>query len=304
MNETKNTLNGEREPERYDLHMHSTSSDGMNTPTELARLAAERGLAGFALTDHDTAAGLGEAAREAERLGLAFLPGVEISTRAGGKDIHMLGYLFDPSDEKLSERLEGLRGVRDRRNDLILERLRELGVEITLEEVRDRGGRPLKPDESVGRPHMADVLVRKGYAVDLRDAFDKYLAEGAAAYVSPPRISPQDAADWIREAGGVPVLAHPGLYGDDDLVRAVLAEAKPAGIEVRHPDHGADDEARYRKLAEEYGLLTSAGSDYHGVRQGKVFHGELGGYTVGTAEVEALRRAASSADRGCWKAGG
>ncbi len=285
---------GEKEPARYDLHMHSTASDGMNAPAELARLAAERGLGGFALTDHDTTAGLGEAAEEAARLGLDFIPGVEISTRAGGKDIHMLGYLFDLSDAKFLERLEGLRGVRDRRNDMILERLRELGVEITLEEVRERSGRPLKPGESVGRPHMADVLVRNGYAVDLRDAFDKYLAEGAAAYVSPPRISPKDAVDWIREAGGVPVLAHPGLYGDDDLVRAVLADARPAGIEVRHPDHGADDEVRYRKLAEEYGLLTSAGSDYHGVRQGKVFHGELGGYTAGTAEAEALRRAAAS----------
>ncbi|OWA36896.1 phosphatase [Saccharibacillus sp. O16] len=276
---------------RYDLHMHSTSSDGMNTPTELVRLAAERGLAGLALTDHDTAAGVAEAADEAKRLGLDFVPGVEISTRSGGKDIHMLGYGFDPADVTFMERLTGLRSVRDQRNDRILERLRELGVEITLEEVQERSGRPLKPGESVGRPHMADVLVRKGYAVDLRDAFDKYLAEGAAAYVSPPRISPREAAHWIREAGGVPVLAHPGLYGDDDLVRAVLDDAKPSGIEVRHPDHGAEDEVRYRKLADEYGLLTSAGSDYHGVRQGKVFHGELGAYTVGSAEVEALRRA-------------
>ncbi|MDO3409366.1 PHP domain-containing protein [Saccharibacillus sp. CPCC 101409] len=273
----------------YDLHMHSTSSDGMNTPAELAELAAERGLAGFALTDHDTVAGVPEAAAAAERSGLDFAPGVEISTRAGGKDIHMLGYFFDPSDGKFRERLAGLRGVRDLRNDLILERLRELGVEITLEEVKDRGGRPLGPGESVGRPHMADVLVRKGYADDLRDAFDKYLAEGAAAYVSPPRITPREAADWIREAGGVPVLAHPGLYGDDALVREVLDDAKPAGIEVRHPDHSPEDEARYRLLAEEYGLLTTAGSDYHGVRQGKVFHGEIGKYTVETPSFITLR---------------
>lgn len=281
----------EKESGIYDLHIHSLSSDGMNTPTELIELAVKRGLAGIALTDHDTVAGLSEAAEEAARVGLDFVPGVEISTHAGGKDIHMLGYFFDPEDPEFLKRLDGLRGVRDRRNDLILERLRELGVEITLAEVRDRVGRPLKSGESLGRPHMADVLVRKGYAVDLRDAFDKYLAEGAAAYVSPPRISPVEAADWIREAGGAVVIAHPGLYGDDNLVRKVIHEAKPAGIEIRHPDHVPEDEARYRRLADEYGLLTTAGSDYHGVRQGKVFHGELGGYTVGEAAVSALRAA-------------
>ncbi|GGN96034.1 PHP domain-containing protein [Saccharibacillus kuerlensis] len=274
----------------YDLHMHSTSSDGMNTPTELVRLASERGLAGMALTDHDTVAGVRAAETEARLAGLDFIPGVEISTRADGKDIHMLGYFVDPDNKLFLERLAGLRSVRDQRNELILERLQQLGVEITLDEVKDRGGRPLGPGESVGRPHMADVLVRKGYASDLRDAFDKYLAEGAAAYVSPPRITPVEAADWIREAGGIPVLAHPGLYGDDELVRTVLEAAKPAGIEVRHPDHMSDDEERYRKLAEEYGLLTTAGSDYHGVRQGKVFHGELGAYTVEAAVVDTLRQ--------------
>lgn len=290
--------NPEKENGRYDLHMHSTSSDGMNTPSELVGLAAGRGLAGIALTDHDTVAGVGEAAEAAARAGLDFVPGVEISTRAGSRDIHMLGYFFDPADARLRQRLAGLRDVRDVRNDRILERLRELGVDITLAEVKDRGGRPLQPGESVGRPHMADVLVRKGYAVDLRDAFDKYLAEGAAAYVSPPRVSPVEAAAWIREAGGVPVLAHPGLYGDDALVRQVLAEAKPAGIEVRHPDHDPAAEERYRRLAAEYGLLTTAGSDYHGIRQGKVFHGELGGYTVEETRVAALRAAASAPESG------
>jgi len=275
----------------YDLHMHSTASDGMNTPKELVRIAAERGLRGIALTDHDTVAGLREAAEEAALVGLEFVPGIEISTRAGEKDIHMLGYFVNASDELFLERLAGLRGTRDQRNDLILERLRQLGVDITLDEVKERGGRPLKPGESVGRPHMADVLVRKGYAVNLRDAFDKYLAEGAAAYVSLPRITPAEAADWIRAAGGVPVVAHPGLYGDDGLVREVIGTAKVAGVEVRHPDHDAASEERYREMAREYRLITTAGSDYHGVRQGVVFHGELGEYVVEEGVVNALRSA-------------
>jgi len=277
----------------YDLHMHSTASDGMNTPKELVRIAAERGLRGIALTDHDTVAGLREAAEEAALVGLEFVPGIEISTRAGEKDVHMLGYFVNPADEIFLERLADLRGTRDQRNDLILERLRQLGVEITLDEVKERGGRPLKPGESVGRPHMADVLVRKGYAVDLRDAFDKYLAEGAAAYVSPPRITPAEAADWIRAAGGVPVVAHPGLYGDDGLVREVIGTAKVAGVEVRHPDHDAAGEERYREMAREYQLITTAGSDYHGVRQGVVFHGELGEYVAGEGVVNALLRMTS-----------
>ena len=290
---TKNEVSKDATPEhkRYDLHMHSTASDGMNTPKELVRLAVERGLRGIALTDHDTVAGVQEAAEEAKLAGLEFVQGVEISTRAGGKDIHVLGYFVNPADKLFLERLAGLRGIRDQRNDLILERLRELGVDITLDEVKDRGGRPLQPGESVGRPHMADVLVRKGYAVDLRDAFDKYLAEGAAAYVSPPRITPAEAADWIREADGVPVLAHPGLYGDDELVREVIGAAKVVGIEVWHPDHDAAGEKRYQEMAREYQLIMTAGSDYHGVRQGVVFHGELGEYVVGEDVVNALRSA-------------
>lgn len=292
MNKTNAALNDMKSNvESYDLHMHSTASDGMNTPKELVRLAAERGLKGIALTDHDTVAGVREAAEEAAISGLEFVAGVEISTRAGGKDIHMLGYFVNPDDLLFLERLAGLRGIRDQRNDLILERLRQLGVDITLDEVKARGGRPLKPGESVGRPHMADVLVRKGYAVDLRDAFDKYLAEDAAAYVSPPRITPLEAANWIREAGGVPVLAHPGLYGDDVLVREVVETAKVTGIEVRHPDHDAAGEQRYREMAREYQLIMTAGSDYHGVRQGVVFHGELAEYVVGEGAVNALRSA-------------
>ncbi|MCQ4086013.1 PHP domain-containing protein [Saccharibacillus sp. JS10] len=274
--------------------MHSTASDGMNTPTELVRIALERGLAGIALTDHDTVAGVQEAAKQAASVGLDLIPGIEISIRFQHTDIHMLGYFVNVEDEKFLERLSGLRGIRDQRNDMILSRLRELGIQITLEEVKERSGRPIKPGESVGRPHMADLLVSKGYAVDLRDAFDKYLAEGAAAYVSLTRISPSEAADWIREAGGVPVLAHPGLYGDDQVVRAVIESAKPIGIEVSHPDHDTEAVERYGKLAEEYRLLTTAGSDYHGVRQGKVFHGELGAYTVEKSSVEALRLNASA----------
>jgi predicted metal-dependent phosphoesterase TrpH len=266
----------------------------MQPPADNVRRAKEKGLEGVAITDHDTVAGLEEAIEEGRRLGIAVVPAVEISTRAGGKDIHVLGYFMDYRDEVFLGRLEKLRQARDARNDLILSRLRSLGVEITLDEVMATMGRPLAPDESIGRPHMADTLVQKGYAKDMRDAFDRYLAEGAPGYVSVPRVGPDEAIRWIRETGGVPVLAHPGLYGDDELVRTIVEETKPAGLEVRHSDHDAVDESRYAAMAAHYGLIATGGSDFHGARQGVIFHGDLGSRSVEGKVVEELRKAAAS----------
>ncbi|KOS02977.1 MULTISPECIES: PHP domain-containing protein [Paenibacillus] len=277
---------------RYDLHTHTQASDGMQPPADNVRWAKEKGLAGVAITDHDTVAGLEEALKEGKRIGINVVPGVEISTRAGGKDIHILGYFMDYRNKVFLERLEKLRQARDTRNDLILSQLRSLGVEITLDEVVATMGRPLAPDESIGRPHMADTLVQKGYAKDMRDAFDRYLAEGAPGYVSVPRVEPAEAINWIREAGGVPVVAHPGLYGNDELVRSIIEEAKPAGLEVRHSDHDAEAESRYTTMAAQYGLIATGGSDFHGARQGVIFHGDLGSRSVEGQVVEELRKAA------------
>lgn len=275
---------------KCDLHTHTQASDGMQRPADNVRLACEKGLAAVAITDHDTVAGVAEALEEGGRCGIVVVPGVEISTRAGGKDIHVLGYYIDCRDEVFLKRLNDLRSTREKRNVRIISRLQELGVQITLEEVLAGLGRELRPDESVGRPHMADVLVSKGYAKDMRDAFDRYLGEDAPAYVSVPRISPEEACGWIREAGGAPVLAHPGIYGDDDLVRRILEEAKPAGIEVFHSDHGEAEEERYQAMADQYGLIVTGGSDFHGARQGIVFHGDIGSRSVPVSVLGALKR--------------
>lgn len=234
-NETRlDELKGDRpeniDASRCDLHTHTQASDGMQPPEENVRLAKEKGLIAVAITDHDTVAGVKEALEAGEKYGITVVPGVEISTRAGGKDIHVLGYYIDPANELFLSRLEGLRETRALRNDAILSKLRGLGIEITLEAVVAGIGRELKPDESIGRPHIADELVRLGAATDMRDAFNKYLAEGAAAYVSPPRITPEEACDWIIEAGGSPVLAHPGLYGDDQLVRGIMERGLLKGL--------------------------------------------------------------------------
>ncbi|MUG44882.1 PHP domain-containing protein [Paenibacillus woosongensis] len=272
-----------------DLHTHTRASDGMNAPAENVRLAREKGLAAIAITDHDTVAGIEEALAAGKQYGITVVPGVEISTVAAGRDIHVLGYYIDTMDERLLGRLQRLRATREARNELILEKLHALGMPLTLQEIKDGLGRPLRPDESIGRPHIADALVRKGYAENMRDAFDRYLGEGKPAYASVPRIAPGEAMQWIREAGGVPVLAHPGLYGDDELVKRIIAQGQPAGIEVYHSDHGAADEQRYLEMAEEFDLIPTAGSDYHGVRQGVIFHGDIGSRTVPLSTLELLR---------------
>ncbi|MGO4787941.1 PHP domain-containing protein [Paenibacillus sp. 2KB_20] len=274
-----------------DLHSHTQASDGVNTPSENVQLAFDRGLGALAITDHDTVAGVEEALQAGERLNMVVVPGVEISTMACGTDIHVLGYYIDYRDPVFLERLAELRRTREKRNEKIMSKLRELGIELTMEEVIASLGRPLEPDESIGRPHIADALVLKGLALDLRDAFDRYLAQGAAAYVPQPRIHPKEACEWIREAGGVPVLAHPGLYSDDALVRTVIEEAAFKGIEVYHSDHGAAEEKRYLAMAEDYGLIVTAGSDYHGERQGQVFHGDIGSRQVSIQVLDQLQQA-------------
>ncbi|CAH1208493.1 MULTISPECIES: PHP domain-containing protein [Paenibacillus] len=281
-----------------DLHTHTQASDGMQPPAENVKLAKRKGLAAVAITDHDTVAGIAEAVQAGLEEGIDVVPGVEISTRAGGKDIHVLGYYMDPNDVRFLERLRGLREARDQRNHKIIAKLRELGLDITWQEVIDALGRPLQPDESIGRPHMADVLVRKGYAANMKDAFDQYLAEGKPGFVSVPRVTPQDACQWIREAGGAAVIAHPGLYGDDDLVRDILHQAKPDGIEVFHSDHGPEEERRYAQFAGEFDLIETGGSDYHGERQGVVFHGDLGSRTVSADVLAKLKAAAERNETG------
>ncbi len=278
-----------KEQERCDLHTHTYASDGMQAPKVNVQLAKERGLSALSITDHDTVAGMEEAMAAGEQYGIVVVPGVEISTRAGGKDIHVLGYYVDYKDVQFRLRLGKLRETRQLRNGKIIVKLQELGVDITLDEVVKGLGRPLLADESIGRPHIADVLVDKGYASDMRDAFDRYLAEGARAFISETRISPGDACRWIREAGGAPVIAHPGLYKDDALVRDIIERANPTGIEVYHSDHGQEEESRYLAMAEEYDLIATGGSDFHGARQGVVFHGDLGSVTVPIDVLEQLK---------------
>ncbi|GGA21754.1 PHP domain-containing protein [Paenibacillus physcomitrellae] len=274
---------------RADLHTHTTASDGLNSPADNVRMAKENGLAAIAITDHDTVAGIDEALEAGKKLGMVVVPGIEISTRVDDTDIHVLGYFINHHDPVLKQRLSELRNAREQRNEAILTNLQKLGIPLGRGDVLKELGRELQEGESLGRPHIAAVLVAKGYAADIRDAFDRYLAEGAAAYANVPRIAPQQAFEWIREAGGAPVIAHPGIYGQDALIQSLLESGKPAGLEVFHSDHSPEDEQRYGEWAARYGLIATGGSDFHGSRNGTVFHGELGSRTVTLQVVKLLK---------------
>jgi predicted metal-dependent phosphoesterase TrpH len=218
----------------------------------------------LALTDHDTIAGI-EAARAAgKEFGVRVLSGVEISVEYAAKTVHMLGYCFDSGAELLRAGLDKLVGGRNERNAKIVARLNELGLHITLEEIEAEAG-----GKVVGRPHIARVLLKHGYVATWEEAFEKYLARGAAAYFERLRFTPVDAVALIREAGGVAVLAHPkfvALHEDEtleDVVRT-LVEAGLDGIECFYTDHTPEETAQYLELARRYGLIVTGGSDFHG----------------------------------------
>lgn len=274
---------------RVDLHTHTTASDGLQRPADNVRLAKEAGLAAIAITDHDTVDGIAEAMEAGRLLGVTVVPGVEISTSAGGGDIHILGYYTDWQNAAWQRKLDSLLHVRDRRNEMIIERLVAMGIAITLEEVAEEARKQGKDGGSIGRPHIAALLIAKGIVGSMQQAFDLYLGSEGSAYVNPPRLHPFEAVDWIREAGGTSVIAHPGIYGNDVLVEEIIRYGAD-GIEVYHSDHLPEDEARYARLARQYKLIVTGGSDYHGERQGEVFHGHIGSRTVDVSVLEQLNR--------------
>lgn len=269
---------------RYDLHVHTTASDGRHSPAEVVRMAGEAGLAGIAITDHDTVAGLEEAIAAGQKHGVRVIAGVEISTVVEDREIHVLGYGFNRHDPLLLERLASQRRIRETRNEAILARLKQLGLPLADEEVREAAPRR---DGSIGRPHIAEALVRKGYVQNVREAFDRYLAEGALAYVKPPRIGPLEAVRWIHEAGGKAIIAHPGLYRHDRLVIRLL-EGGADGLEADHSDHHEEMVRHYRTLARKSNKLATGGSDFHGMRDGAAFHGRIGNRSVDVSVINRL----------------
>jgi len=241
-----------------DLHTHTTASDGASPPAELVARAAAAGITTVAVTDHDTCAGLGEAAREATRLGLFWLPGIEITAVWKGRDVHLLAYAFDPGDAGIGAFLQGQRDDRIRRARLIAKRLAYLGVPIDLDAAIERA-RPT----TISRPIIAQAMADAGHAATRREAFSRYLADGGLAYVPRLGATPAQVVSLVRSWGGVVSMAHPGVTQMDGLI-APLAGEGMAGLEVFHSDHDEAAVARYAALARACGLAMTGGSDYHG----------------------------------------
>lgn len=249
-------------PGGVDLHMHSTASDGSASPSAVVAAAKAAGLGTIALTDHDTLAGVGEARAAGERAGVRVIAGVELSAvDAAGEEMHILG-LHIARPDPLQRALDVFRTARRTRALQIVERLNALGIPVPADAVLAQAG-----DAAIGRPHVARALVAGGWAKDIRETFDRWLGAGRPAFVEKRRLGIPEACALIHDAGGIAVYAHPGGDGTRERVRAIAAQGID-GLEVRHPGHSASDTARLAALADEFDLVPSGGSDWHGAAEG------------------------------------
>jgi 3',5'-nucleoside bisphosphate phosphatase len=242
-----------------DLHTHTWHSDGTRSPKEVVDLAKASGITVLAISDHDNLAAYFEIRRYAATEGVALIPAAELSAEFRGIDIHILAYAFDPGDGRIATRLESFRNTRARRCEVMVERLAALGYPISIERVRE-----FASEGAMGRPHVARALVEAGYVADLREAFERFLKQGCAAYVAKERFSIPEAVDMIRAAGGVTSIAHPTLYPDHERIVPDILDLAVDGIEAIHPDVDASWSEHYIALAESRGLIVTGGSDDHG----------------------------------------
>ncbi len=270
---------------RLELHAHTHYSDGQLSPAALVSLAVERGLFALAVTDHDSIEGIAEA-QVAAGGNLEVVPGIEVSSSLEGHDVHVLGYFVDTAHEPLRKRLVRFRDERRERALAILERLAALGLPVSADEVFAAAGPGV-----VGRPHIANALLRAGHVPSLDAAFQRLLGARGTAFVPRPAFASVEAVRMIREAGGVAVLAHPGALARR-LVEQ-LAEAGLGGVEVWHPQHGVAAQRAWYEVAEQLELVASGGSDFHGLHRGA----GLGEMPVPERVLESLRARAASAAR-------
>jgi len=243
---------------RFDLHLHTTASDGHLTAEQLVKAALSAGMDVIAVTDHDSVASVTPANDAARGTSLRVLPGVELSSTHEGRDVHVLGFFVDCGDPTFLERLRQLREARLERAEGMVSALKDAGYAITLDEVLE-----LSDGGAVGRSHIARALVGRGHTGSVSEAFTDLLGRGRPFYRPKPVATPVEVVGLIREAGGLAVLAHPGVTKVDELIPQ-LVTAGLAGLEAFHGEHSAEDRDRYAKLARDLGLLVTGGSDFHG----------------------------------------
>jgi predicted metal-dependent phosphoesterase TrpH len=246
---------------QVDLHIHSSASDGRLSPEEVVGESARRELVVIALTDHDAISGLAPALAAAEvSPGLRVIPGVELSTDAAQGEVHILGYFIDYNDGELVARLERMRNSRLERARAMIAKLRDLGVNIDWSRVQEIAGKG-----SVGRPHLAQAMLEKGYIASFKEAFSSYIGRGGPAYVERRKLIPAAAVELILRVKGLPVLAHPLTVSDPEALVIKLKAVGLVGIEAYYKDYSADDIGKLLMLAERYNLVATGGSDYHGL---------------------------------------
>lgn len=249
-----------------DLHVHTNASDGTWTPTEVVEEAIRKNLSVIAITDHDTTKGIREAMEAAKGQEIIIVPGTEISCFYSGREIHMLGLFLDIESEKLEEHLSQMRENRTERNHRMIDRMREAGIPVTMEQLQFG-----KPDTVITRAHFARYLVEEGYVKTKDEAFQKYLGIGRPFYLPRTYVDPSTAIQWIHEANGLAFLAHPYLYDLKEVkVRQMIVELKELGLDGLEAYHSSTDQGRTNQLrtyAKEWGLLVSGGSDFHGANK-------------------------------------
>lgn len=243
-----------------ELHTHSNMSDGLESPEKLVRRAKRAGIRILSLTDHDTVAGLSRAEAEAKRLGVEFVPGIELTCDHLGRSVHLLGHFIRPDAPRLAAQIKAHESARVKRMGEIIERLKGCGLEVDEKDFFAAYAH----SPSITRGQLSAYMLHKGFAASREEVFEKYIGESAPGYVQLDILSPFDAIELIHDAGGVATLAHPLLSGCDEII-PTLADSGLAGVEVEHPSQDADAQRHYRKVAEEHGLLCMGGSDCHGI---------------------------------------
>ena len=250
-----------------DLHLHTNASDGLLSPKEVVEYAIKLNLAAIAITDHDTVDGFKVASKMAPEDMLEVIPGVELSCYYKGFDIHILGYLIDYEIPEFVKKIESFRKERYERGEAMVAKLNELGINLSMETVKSIAG-----NSAVGRPHVADALVREEFVQTYDEAFARYLGYHAPAYVPKPELTPEHGMDLIHLVRGVAVLAHPGTLKHDEFIPD-LVDCGLDGIEAYHSLHDKSAVLRYKNTAKKYGLIFTGGSDCHGPRKGKILMG-------------------------------
>lgn len=282
---------------QIDLHTHSTASDGTYTPFELVRLARNTGLKAIALTDHDTTGGLNEALKAGREMNIEVIPGCELSARYNGL-MHILGLWVKPETPDLNKSLLELRNKRNARNQIMIEKLRKLGIEITYEEIKLLAG-----DAAIGRPHICRVLMNKGAASSIQEAFEKFLGPDGKAYVPKEKFNPDKAISVLKNDQATVILAHPfSMNLQQDELRKELIRLKDLGldgVEVFYPEHTKEQTSLYSSLCKELSLLPSGGSDFHGSIKPHIKLGKgRGNLNLPYSLVEAMKD--KRAEQGLW----